>query len=45
MLNGVTAVFQSAKAQAGSTSITTQTMLAGIYLDLAVMLHFAINRL
>ncbi len=37
------AVFLCAKAQAGSTRIKTQIMLAGIYLGQAVMLHFAIN--
>ena len=43
MLTYATAVFLCAKAQAGSTGITTQIMLAGIYLGPAVMLHFAIN--
>ena len=43
MLTYATAVFLCAKVQAGSTGITTQIMLAGIYLGPAVMLHFAIN--
>ena len=43
MLTYATAVFLCAKAQAGSTGITKQIMLAGIYLCPAVMLHFAIN--
>ena len=43
MLTYATAVFLCAKAQAGSTGITTQIMLARIYLGPAVMLHFAIN--
>jgi len=43
MLTYATAVFLCAKAQAGSTGITTQIMLAGIYLGPAVLLHFAIN--
>jgi hypothetical protein len=43
MLTYATAVFLCAKAQAGSTGITKQIMLAGIYLGPAVMLHFAIN--
>ena len=45
MLTYATAVFLCAKAQAGSTGITTQISLAGIYLGPAVMLHFAISRL
>ena len=43
MLTHATAVFLCGKAQAGSTGITTQIILAGIYLGPAVMLHFAIN--
>ena len=43
MLTYATAVFLCAKVQAGSTGITTQIMLAGIYLGPAVMLHFKIN--
>ena len=43
MLTYATAVFLSAKAQAGSTGTTKQIMPAGIYLCPAVMLHFAIN--
>ena len=43
MLTCNTAVFLCAKAQAGSTGITTQIMLAGIYLSPAVILYFAIN--
>ena len=43
MLAYAKAVFLCAKAQAGSTGITTQVMLAGIYLGPAVKLHFAIN--
>ena len=43
MLTYATAVFLCAKAQAGSIGITTQIMLAGLYLGPAVMLHFAIN--
>jgi len=43
MLTYATAVFLCAKARAGSTGITTQIMLARIYLGPAVMLHLAIN--
>ena len=43
MLTYATAVFLCAKAQAGSTGITTQIMLTGIYLGPAVMPNFAIN--
>ena len=43
MLTYAIAVFLCAKAQAGLAGITTQIMLAGIYLSPAVMLHFAIN--
>ena len=43
MLTYATAVFLCVKAQAWSTGITTQIMLAAIYLGPAVMQHFAIN--
>ena len=43
MLTYATAVILCAKAQTGSTGITTQIMLAGIYLAPAVVLHLAIN--
>ena len=43
MLTYAIAVLLCAKAQAGSTGITTQIILAGIYIGPAVMLHFAIN--
>ena len=43
ILTYVTAVFLCAKAQAGSTGITAQIMLAGIYLGPAMMLHFAMK--
>ncbi len=43
MMTYDTAVFLCAKTQAGSTGITTQIMLAGMYLGPAVMLYFASN--
>jgi hypothetical protein len=43
ILTYAAAVFLCAKAQAGSSTLTTQITLAALYLGPAVMLHFIIN--
>ena len=43
ILTYATAVFLSAKAQAGAAELTTQITLAALYLGPAVILHFIIN--
>jgi hypothetical protein len=43
ILTYAAAVFLCAKAQAGTSELTTQITLAALYLGPAVILHFIIN--